>query len=240
MKLGEARTPDGMRIYAIGDVHGMDRMLAEAHQKIAVDLTARPVEDYRIVHAGDYIDRGPESAGVIERLAHLQAEDDRVVCLVGNHDAMMLGFLADPVAGGPDWLTNGGGATLRSYGIHPPATTNLYDLADLRDALAAALPPQHRTFLETLKLAAQSGDFYFCHAGVRPGVALDAQSPDDLLWIREPFLSSGDDHGAVVIHGHTPVRAPEVWPNRINIDTGAVFGGPLTVLALEEAAHRFL
>jgi len=240
MRLGEAHTPEGMRLYAIGDVHGMDAMLAEAHRRIAADLAARPSGDHRIVHVGDYVDRGPDSAAVIERLAWRKEQDPRTVCLMGNHDALMLAFLADPIGAGPDWLRNGAGATLRSYGVDPSSVTSIDDLPALHEALIQALPAAHRAFLERLNLSARVGGFFFCHAGIRPGIPLGAQSSDDLIWIREPFLESDDDHGAVVVHGHTPARAPEVRRNRINVDTGAVYGGPLTVLALDGALYRFL
>jgi len=241
MRLGEAKTPPDTRLYAIGDVHGCDAMLAAAHDAIAADLATRPVANYRIIHIGDYIDRGPQSAGVIERLAQLVANDGHVVCLRGNHDAMMLDFLDDPVGGGPLWLMNGGEATIRSYGINIRNWHGSHrDLADLGGQLAAALPAHHRAFLEGLAYSIRFGDFYFCHAGIRPGVALDAQSHEDLIWIRDEFLWDGRDFGVVVVHGHTPAPRPEVRLNRINVDTGAVYGGPLTVLALEGTDYRFL
>ncbi|MCB1496914.1 MAG: serine/threonine protein phosphatase [Bauldia sp.] len=240
MWLGEAKTPDGMRLYAIGDVHGCDRLLQDAYAAIAADLDVNPVADHRIIHVGDYVDRGPASAGVIERLSALSESDSRVVCLLGNHDQMVRDFLADPVGAGPLWLTNGGDATLRSYGLDAFGTETRRRLRDLRDRFAAVLPAAHLDFFEGLSLAEQLGDFFFCHAGIRPGVPLDEQSPEDLVWIRDEFLSDARDHGVVVVHGHTPQSSPEVLPNRINVDTGAVFGGPLTVLALEGTGYRFL
>ncbi|HET7718096.1 MAG TPA: metallophosphoesterase family protein [Bauldia sp.] len=240
MRLGEAKTPPRMRIYAIGDVHGLDTLLAEAHAEIEADLAARPVADHRIIHVGDYVDRGPNSAAVIERLSRLQETDPRILCLMGNHDELMLAFLADPGAAGPDWMMNGAGATFRSYGIDTSGVSSAGDHRRLCKALAAALPASHRLFLDHLRLSIRFGDFLFCHAGIRPGVPLDLQSDHDLLWIRDEFLFSNRDHGVVVVHGHTPAQAPEVRPNRINVDTGAVYGGPLTVLALEGTSHRFL
>lgn len=240
MELGVARAPQGMRLYAIGDVHGMDRMLAEAHEKIAADLAARPVADHRIIHLGDYVDRGDDSAAVLDRLARVTVNDHRLVALMGNHDELMLRFLTDPVDAGPDWMRNGGDTTLRDYGISVPGTPGPDELADLGDALAAALPGDHRALLEGLRRSIQFGDFFFCHAGIRPGVPLDRQDPEDLIWIRKPFLTSKDDFGAVVIHGHTPVHEPEIRLNRIDIDTGAVYGGPLTTLAIDGTAYRFL
>ena len=237
MYLGAASTPQDMRLYAIGDVHGCDDLLAEAHAHIAADLAARPVADYRIIHIGDYVDRGPHSAAVIERLIRLGAGDARVVCLRGNHDQFMRDFSNDPLGVGPSWLANGGDRTLADYGVTAEPRDGL---AMLATAFAARLPASHRAFLGSLDLAVTFGDFFFCHAGIRPGVPLDRQDPEDLIWIRDPFLSDGRDHGAVVVHGHTPTPEPEVRRNRINVDTGAVFTGRLTALALEGTENRFL
>ena len=241
MRLGQSRTPDGMRLYAIGDVHGRDDALAEAHGAIAADLAGRPIGDHRIIHIGDYTDRGPDSASAIERLARMTAADSRVICLLGNHDALFAGFLADPVAQGPTWLSNGGETTLRSYGVRPRrALFGGFDYLELSRRLAESMPQAHRTFIEGLPLTARFGDYLFVHAGIRPGVPFEEQDQQDLIWIREDFLWDASDHGVVVIHGHTPQSAPEVLPNRINIDTGAVYGGPLTCLALEGTDYRFL
>jgi serine/threonine protein phosphatase 1 len=236
MRLGEAQTPDGMRIYAIGDIHGCDTMLADMHQRIAADLAARPVGDHRIIHIGDYIDRGPDSAAVIRRLAAMIFADPRVICLRGNHDQMLLDFLADPEAGGSMFLGNGGKQTLRSFGV----SLRSQNYAGLARRLAEAMSPAERSFTEHLRLVERFGDFVFVHAGIRPGVPLDQQNEHDLIWIREEFLTDPSDHGFVVVHGHTPADAPEVLPNRINIDTGAVYGGPLTCVVLEGMDHRFL
>lgn len=240
MRLGQSRTPEDTRLYAIGDVHGCDAMLAEMHDRIAADLAERPVADHRIIHVGDYTDRGPDSAGVIARLAQMSEADARVCCLRGNHDALFAGFLADPEEFGPMWLANGADATLRSYGVMPSRSLLGYDYRRLGGELAAALPPAHRTFLESLPLGVRFGDYLFVHAGIRPGVPLAEQADEDLIWIREDFLWDLSDHGVVVVHGHTPVNAPEVMPNRIGIDTGAVYGGTLTCLALEGTEYRFL
>lgn len=238
MLVGEAAVPEGLRVYAIGDVHGCDDLLAAVHARIAEDLAASPVADHRIVHVGDYDDRGPASAAVIERLAELSARDPRVLCLRGNHDQMLLDFLADPEERGASFLVNGGKATLRAYGVNLRAA----NYARLAGDLAAALPETHRRFLETLPFSVRIGDYFFCHAGIRPGVALEAQTPDDLLWIRDEFLRDKRDHGVVVVHGHTVTdeMRPEIHPNRIAIDTGAYAGGPLTCLVLEGRSQRFL
>ena len=243
MRLGEATTPDGMRVYAIGDVHGCDAKLAEVHAKVAGDLVARPVADHRIVHIGDYTDRGPDSAAAVERVVALAAEDPGVISLMGNHDEMLLAFLREPAAVGPNYLSDnmGGRATLASYGVGVSRFAWLMsDFAALARKLDEHMPATHRAFFDGLSLSVRLGDYFFCHAGIRPGVPLDRQDPTDLIWIREPFLLDGSDHGVVVVHGHTPMPAPEVQPNRINIDTGAVYGGPLTCLALEGTEYRFL
>jgi serine/threonine protein phosphatase 1 len=237
MLTGEAKTPDGLRLYAIGDVHGMDDKLAVVHAAIAADLAARPTPDHRIIHIGDYGDRGPDSAGVVNRLIAIGA-DPHMVFLRGNHDQLWLDFIADPDRFGLTFLKFGGKETLRSYGVGNRAR----NYAQLGAMFAAALPPEHRAFLDGLKTSVQFGDFFFAHAGVRPGVPLDQQAPEDLVWIRNEFLANTRDHGAVIVHGHTVTAAmtPEVHPNRIAIDTGAVFGGPLTCVAIEGRGVRFL
>src|SRR5262245_15176458 len=241
MRLGQARTPEGLRLYAVGDVHGCDDLLGEVHGKIDRDLGERPAGDHRIVHIGDYGDRGPDTSAVIERLTGLTARDPRVICLRGNHDEMLLDFLVDPDDMGATFMVNGGDATLASYGVEVGLLAMLVgDHANLARQLVEVLPAPHRAFIESLKRTARFGDYFFCHAGIRPGVALDRQSPHDLIWIRDQFLLSGADHGVVVVHGHTPVAEPEVLPNRINIDTGAVFTGRLTCLVLEGGHYRFL
>lgn len=241
MWLGEAKTPEGMRLYAIGDVHGCDAMLAAVHERIGADLAARPTPDHRIIHVGDYVDRGPDSAAVIARLAGMMDADRRVLCLRGNHDQLMLDFIADATGAGPTWLSNGGGKTLTDYGVEVKQRYRSRDeLLPLAEALSEQLPARHLAFLEGLDYSVRLGDFGFCHAGIRPGVPFDFQDTEDLMWIRDDFLFDGRDHGMVVVHGHTPAAEPEVRPNRINVDTGAVYGGVLTALALEGTGYRFL
>jgi serine/threonine protein phosphatase 1 len=236
MRLGEARTPDGMRIYAIGDVHGCDAKLADMHERIAADLAERPVAERRIIHVGDYVDRGPDSAGVIRRLQGMIFADPGVICLRGNHDQMLLDFLADPEAGASMFLGNGGKQTLRSFGVN----LRSQNYAGLARQLADAMSPNDRSFIEHLRLRVRFGDYLFVHAGIRPGVPLEEQDEHDLIWIREEFLTDQRDHGFVVVHGHTPADEPEVRDNRINVDTGAVFGGPLTCVVLEGTSYRCL
>lgn len=220
-----------MRLIAIGDVHGhlelLDELLAGLKRPPeAVDVDAHD----RLVFLGDYIDRGPESAGVIERLIGLRSAGTDAVFLRGNHEEMMLRFLVDgDLRLGGAWLANGGDATLRSYGIAPPEDPfDIEDFMRCRRALDSALPLSHRHFLETLTSVHRDGDYIFVHAGLRPGVAFDDQDERDMLWIREQFLDSCHDFGGLVVHGHTPAPAPELHPNRICLDTGAGKGGYLT------------
>jgi serine/threonine protein phosphatase 1 len=228
-----ARLPDGQRIYAVGDVHGCLDRLAAMHELIAADLAARPHPDAVLIHLGDYIDRGPESAQVV---AWLQAGPPvpaaRIVNLMGNHEQMMLASVAagDETAAG-HWLVNGGADSLLSWGV--PRTVPRKDWA-------LHIPRPHLEFLRDLAISHRAGPYLFVHAGIRPGVALDRQTPQDMLWIREPFLSSRQDHGAVVVHGHTPRHTPTVQANRIGIDTGAVLGGALTCAVLEADRIGFI
>lgn len=236
MRLGEAKTPDGMRLYAIGDVHGCDGMLADMHARIEADLADRPAADFRVIHIGDYGDRGPNSAAVIAKLAAMTAAEPRILAIRGNHDQMLLDFLADPEGGAPMLLMNGGKETLRSYGVNLRAR----NYAELGGEFAAKLPEADRAFLTDLPYTHTFGDYLFVHAGVRPGVPLAYQQTEDLIWIRDEFLASKEDYGLVVIHGHTPANPAEVKRNRINIDTGAVYGGPMTCVVLEGTDYRFL
>jgi len=223
----------GQRVYAVGDVHGCFERLVAMHEQIAADLANRPVEHAVLVHLGDYVDRGLESAQVIEwLLAGPPVPVQQVVNLMGNHEHMMLAALAQSDAETADlWMRNGGADSLMSWGV--PRTVAQADWA-------ARIPLPHLMFLRDLALRHRIGPYMFVHAGVRPGVPLVQQSRQDLLWIREPFLSSNQDHGAVVVHGHSPRRDPFVGRNRIGIDTGAVIGGSLTCVVLEDDKLGFI
>lgn len=234
----DARAPDGMRLYAIGDVHGRFDLLSAMHDVIGEEIARDRPTDWRIIHLGDYVDRGPDSKGVLEFLVRRKAEDEHIVTLAGNHDVGFLEFLDTPDSRGlfANW---GGDATARSYGVE----------ADFRDplrfynahaALSRAMPTRHRRFLETLDFSASFGDFFFCHAGIRPGISLDAQKPDDLVWIREKFLTYAGLHPKIIVHGHTPQPEPEVLANRVNVDTLAYQSGVLTALSVDGAEKRIL
>jgi serine/threonine protein phosphatase 1 len=239
-----SRVPDGSLVYAVGDIHGRLDMLDRMHELIEADAVKAPADRIVVVYVGDYVDRGPDSRGVVERLIQ-QPLRGRMpglesVHLIGNHEAFLLRFLEEPESAS-NWFMNGGDATLRSYGVDPWQITQSNNFAeDLRRAFAKRLPRSHMDFYRNLRLYHEEGDYLFVHAGVRPGVALDQQKAEDLIWIRDEFLDSSTDFGRIVVHGHTPQRAPQTRANRIGIDTGAVYGGKLTTLVLEGAERRFL
>ncbi|MEX2520256.1 MAG: metallophosphoesterase [Paracoccaceae bacterium] len=236
------------RVYAIGDIHGQIALLRGAHAAIEADLAARPVAEHAVVHVGDYVDRGPDSAGVIAHLLAGTQAGRPWVNLLGNHDRMFFRYLAAP--GGRDqklrnefwWLHEriGGLDTLRSYGVHAPDGASEKRGVAIHEEARAAVPPLHFAFLAGLRRHWSWRGWFFTHAGVKPGVPLAEQVEDDLIWIRDEFLSSMHDHGAVVVHGHTPVEAVEDHGVRIAIDTGAAFGGPLSCIAIEGAGVRVL
>ena len=232
-----AAVPDGMRVYAVGDIHGCAVELDRLTAAIVEDSTDRDGERH-LVYLGDYVDRGPDSKGVVDRLlnppvgfiAHY---------LRGNHDQALLDFLADPnfyVV----WRDFGARQTLASYGVVPPRFEDAAAFEEARDRFLAVLPQEHLDFFERLDLSERIGDYFFVHAGVRPGVALDQQSAEDLLWVRDDFLMSSVNFGVVVVHGHTPTAAPVRRRNRIGVDTGAFATGRLTAAVLEGTTCRFL
>jgi Calcineurin-like phosphoesterase len=232
----DVRSSAPERIYAIGDIHGRLDLLNRAIAAIRRDVQKHGPAALTVT-LGDYIDRGPQSCGVLDRLIE-NPFPTSYVALKGNHETMLEAFLADPTTG-PYWRQQGGLETLHSYGIHLRGLTDA-NFAKARDQLRVALPVAHVDFLSALKMSLSRGKYFFCHAGVRPGVPLDRQSEDDLLWIRDEFLGSDMDFGKIVVHGHTPVPKPEVLPNRIGIDTGAFATGRLTCVALSGGAPRFL
>jgi serine/threonine protein phosphatase 1 len=225
--------PKGELVYAIGDVHGRSDLLAALLKAIEADAARNASHRKSFVFIGDYIDRGPDSRGVMDMLVSDLPPGFETHFLKGNHEDLLLTFVADPDSL-PHWLANGAAPTLASYGIDvAQLVLSQASPEEWRAVLLAALPQEHRTFLETLKLSVSFGDYFFAHAGVRPGIPVDAQDPEDLVWIREEFLTSDQDFGKVVVHGHTPTALPEFRKNRIGIDTGAVFTNRLTALRLE-------
>lgn len=196
------------RILAIGDIHGC---LDQLRNLLAI-IDWKPEED-TLVFIGDYIDRGPDSAGVIEHILGLRQWSDKIICLLGNHEQMFLDFMEGRNT--DLFIHNGGAATLESYG-----------------GWEAGLPTAHFEFLKSLPYYYETPDYIFVHAGLRDGAPLAEQDPHDLIWIRQEFIYSDFDHGKTVVFGHTPVSRPLIRPNKIGIDTGAVYGGQLTCLEL--------
>ena len=232
------RVPDGTLVYCVGDIHGRDDLLREMAERVEADIKMRSFDHALTVFLGDYIDRGPGSKDVVERLATAQWPTP-INALAGNHEDFLLSFLDD--AGFlAFWRSQGGLETLHSYGVDVGPAMAGRDFEELQAAFTARFPEHHRDFLKALKVSASIGDYFFCHAGVRPGVALDRQDRDDLLNIRNPFLSNEVDHGKLVVHGHTPSVDPEIRSNRIGIDTAAYATGRLTCLVLEKDQQRFL
>ncbi|WBU56018.1 metallophosphoesterase [Paracoccus sediminicola] len=230
-------------VYALGDVHGQLELLKEAHRLAEMDGGAAA----RIIHLGDLIDRGPDSRGVIEYLMEGQAIGRDWLVVKGNHDHKLPRFLEDPrwLDPGPSrpqfWTAdrnNGAAATFASYGIEG---ADEMDLDELHRLAEAAIPAEHASWLDELPLyRTEPGGLVFVHAGIRPGIPLDQQSPTDLMWIRKPFHDSAADHGALIVHGHTPVKRVTHYGNRLNLDTGAAFGGPVSIVRLDGTDIRLL
>lgn len=227
-----------MRAYAIGDIHGHLDKLVAAHALIEADRAAQGWSDAVTVHIGDLCDRGPDTKGVLDYLIAGHAGGENWVTLKGNHDRLMEWWLEDFPRHDPfllvgyHWLHPriGGLETLESYGVYLEDRTRT---VTAHKAARRAIPEAHRDFISSLPLCYRLEDLFFCHAGVRPGVALEKQDEMDLLWIREEFHESEADHGAFVIHGHTPVGDVEQHGNRLNIDTGAAYGKALSTVAIE-------
>ena len=235
LRTSKPRIPDGMRVYAVGDVHGRADLLEALLVRIDADLTARPIAQQVQVFLGDYIDRGPNSREVLDLLIKRRRQHP-MICLLGNHESIAVEFIKNPSVW-PAWKAGGGLSTLLSYGVAIPIRSNPQELAV---AFSQALADEHRRFLASLALSYTCGDFFFCHAGVRPKIPLRQQQQADLLWIRDDFLLHEEDFGKIVVHGHTATNEPDVRPNRINIDTGAYATGHLTCLVLEGDQISFL
>jgi len=236
---------DGRVVYAVGDIHGRLDLLDGLIERMTEDYGAMGRQDPPVlIMLGDYVDRGPQSSAVIDRLIALkgQAAEGRFEfrALMGNHEETLLHFLDDPMAG-PSWVEYGGGETMASYGVQRPvgrAEPEVWE--QTRQAFRAAFPPAHETFLRQLELMVVYGDYVFVHAGVKPGLPLDRQVAADLLWIRNEFLDNPHGLKATVVHGHTPVEEVFVGRQRINVDTGAYATGVLTAIRLDGGEPKII
>jgi serine/threonine protein phosphatase 1 len=229
----------GIRAYAIGDVHGRLDLLDQLLEKIHQDLARRPARKVLLVFVGDLIDRGPNSAQVLERLRTYRRPGVDTIFLLGNHEEVLLRILAGEADLITKWRWFGGSECLQSYGVDASKLAGLKD----DEALALvrqAIPKEHVEFLQSFDDSCRFGDYLFVHAGIRPGVEIDQQRQSDLRWIREPFLFDETDHGFVVVHGHTIRPEVEILPNRIGIDTGAYKSGVLTALAIDRSENWLL
>ncbi|MEM1288385.1 MAG: metallophosphoesterase [Pseudomonadota bacterium] len=224
------------KLYAIGDVHGQREMLSRAHARIKSDRgsdTQSPV-----VHLGDLCDRGPDTRGVLDDVLNGMEAGEPWHAIRGNHEQLFLNFLEfegleDPRYGDAEfWLDPrlGGVETLASYNVE----ADLSDLMALRDTALKSIPARHVEFLRARPFFFEVPGMVCVHAGIRPGISLMQQNKEDLLWIRDPFLNDPRWHGRLVVHGHTPVSAPEHLGNRVNLDTGAAFGRSLTAAVFED------
>ena len=245
-----ASVPDGTRVYAVGDIHGRLDLLKTLLKGIVDDSKNDPAQRNVLVFLGDYVDRGADSKGVISHLIDKLPEGFEPVFLKGNHEDLMLDFLVargeeDLEHSGKDWLMNGGEETLQSYGVRVPnSVMGVAPDEDLRIAageLGERAPKEHLSFLNKLRHYHAEGDFLFVHAGLKPGVSLERQSENDMMWIRDEFLShTGFFDGHIVVHGHSIKPKPDVQETRIGIDTGAWYSNRLTALALEGDEYWFL
>lgn len=234
-----ATVPRGMRVYAVGDVHGCDTLLDELLGSIEADIGERPARSVLIVFLGDLIDRGPGSRQVVERLRSLRIAGAKTIFLAGNHEEALLRVIDGEARLASDWLRFGGRECLDSYGVDGKAVAALGG-RDAARAIRKAIPAEHVEFLRSFGDTLSVGGYLFVHAGVRPGVPLARQSQSDLRWIRDPFLHDDRDHGFVVVHGHTISDGVIDAGNRVGIDTGAYRSGILTSLVLEGATRDYI
>ena len=229
----------GARAYAIGDIHGRLDLLEEMLERIAVEEQARPRVPVYLVFLGDLIDRGPDSAGVIERLRLTKWDHVKPVFILGNHEEMMLRVLGSEPWLAHDWLSHGGYECAQSYGV-PVGHLAAMTAEEVAETLRKHIPEEDVSFLQQFADSFRFGDYLFVHAGIRPGVPIERQTTQDLRWIREGFLGVDRDDDLVVVHGHTITELPAEDSGRIGIDTGAYMGGPLTALLIEDDFKAFL
>lgn len=229
----------GKRVYAIGDVHGRNDLLCALLAQIQDHAVQTPAREHTLVLLGDYVDRGPASKAVIDTLLDLDWPGWKFVFLRGNHDQAVLDFLADANFYRA-WRSYGAPETLLSYGVMPPRFEREAEFAKARDDFAARIPQAHLEFLQTLQLLHIEDDYLFAHAGIKPGIPIEEQIAEDLLWIRDEFLNCRRDLPKKVVHGHTPTEKPVIAKNRIGIDTGAHATHCLTAAILEDDNCHFL
>jgi diadenosine tetraphosphatase ApaH/serine/threonine PP2A family protein phosphatase len=232
------RVPDGVRVYCVGDIHGRDDLLEQMAACVKADIKDHSLDEVITIFLGDYVDRGFGSKQVLERLSK-NDWPTAVVALAGNHEDLLLRFLENENLLSA-WRTLGGLETLHSYGVNVGEGLARRDYKKIQAAFLARFPQHHREFLKALQISKTMGDYFFCHAGIRPGVPLDHQTRDDLLTIRDAFLLDQTEHDKLIVHGHTPSARPEIRDNRIGIDTAAYATNRLTCLVLEKDQRRFL
>ncbi len=237
-----AQTPAATVVYAIGDIHGRLDLLERIQQRIVDDAMQREASRRQVVYLGDYLSRGPDSAGVVDRVREWLPAGFERITLKGNHEDLLLRFLEGEIDTGRHWLDYGGLEVMSAYGV-VIADREARDDASviaMRKDLAARIPASHLEFFRGLQISHSAGDYFFVHGGVRPGVPLAEQSDRDCLWMRKTFLNSDADHGAIVVHGHSISDQPEIRHNRIGIDTGAYCSDVLTCLVLDGEGRSFL
>jgi serine/threonine protein phosphatase 1 len=237
--LVEPKLPDNLRLYCIGDIHGRDDLLLKIHSQIISDQL-----DYegqvKIIYVGDYVDRGMHSKQVINFLTNKYRFSEQSIFLRGNHEQVLLDFLEDDAVG-PAWLAYGGQATLASYGVLvTKILTKRQDYIEIQQAFKDLLPESHLQFFKKTVFSYREGSYFFVHAGVNPKHSITRQKNDDLMWIRDAFISSSKNYEKIVVHGHTISDQPDFRINRIGIDTGAFVSGVLTCLVLEGSEQRVL
>jgi serine/threonine protein phosphatase 1 len=233
-----AAIPEGFRVYAVGDVHGRLDLLRKLWAMIETDAANTDLRKV-VVFVGDYVDRGHDSKGVIDFLLEAKLDGGDIVCLRGNHDQAVLDFVADADFY-RSWKPFGAPETLLSYGVMPPKFDDEAEFESARNEFVSKCPPEHFNFLESLPYCYELGGYFFVHAGVRPGIPLKEQDPQDMLWIRDEFLFSRSGFEKVIVYGHTPVEQAGLRGNRIGIDTGAYATGRLSAAVLEGQDCRII
>lgn len=236
---GSFRVPEGQRVYAIGDIHGRDDLFAQLIEMIRVDAAARGPAKVTLILLGDLVDRGPDSAQVVERAMQLREEFSDMRLLTGNHEECFLAALTGDVRRVRYFMRIGGEATIRSY-WEDDVSFSEASFEDVAKRLPSLVPPEHINFLGHGEDVIEIGDYAFVHAGIRPGIPLEKQSLSDLRWIRDEFLDDLGDHGKMIVHGHSITARPDEQANRIGIDLGAFKSGTLACLGLEGGRRWFL